>query len=120
LGKAIFTLPVERSRANRTANPTTENIAAVMCVTTRAFQPRANLRPVSGDAKQPPHLQPCPKHSATRPPRVELVILDDPTFSAVRGAAFWLRMRMDWSYYDGFEDDIMSKYDMVRDGHIEL
>jgi hypothetical protein len=90
-------------------------------VTTRAFHPRAHLRerPGSGDAKQPPRLQPSPKHSAARPPDIELVISDDPTFSAARGTAFWLRMKMGWSYCDEF-DDIMSQYDMVRNGHIEL
>jgi hypothetical protein len=59
-------------------------------------------------------------HGAARPPMVELVISDDPTFSAARGAAFWLRTRMDWSYCDEFDDIIVSQYDMVRDGRIEL
>lgn len=59
-------------------------------------------------------------HGAVRSPKVELVILDDPTYSAARGAAFWLRMRMDWSYCDGFDDDTVSQYDMVRDGRSEL
>ncbi|POR36283.1 Uncharacterized protein TPAR_03533 [Tolypocladium paradoxum] len=34
----------------------------------------------------------------------ELVVSDDPTFSAAKGAAFWLRMRMDWSYCEGLEE----------------
>ncbi|KAK4235264.1 hypothetical protein C8A03DRAFT_17965 [Achaetomium macrosporum] len=57
---------------------------------------------------------------AARLPKVELVISDDPTFSAARGAALWLRMMMDWSYSDGFEDDTVSQYDVTRDGHSEL
>ncbi|KAK3299895.1 uncharacterized protein B0H64DRAFT_379382 [Chaetomium fimeti] len=61
-------------------------------------------------------------HGAATLPKVELVMPDDPAFSAARGAAFWLRSRMDWSYCDGF-DDIVSQYDVTNegpDGHIEL
>ncbi|KAL2138357.1 hypothetical protein VTI28DRAFT_6955 [Corynascus sepedonium] len=59
-------------------------------------------------------------HGAPRPPKVELVISDDPTFSAARGAALWLHTRINWSYCNEFDDTILSQYDMVRDGHVEL
>lgn len=55
---------------------------------------------------------------------VELAVSDDPTFSAARGAAFWLRMRMDWSYcaesddFDGTQ--IMLQETPISDGHVEL
>lgn len=35
-----------------------------------------------------------------RRPKVELVVPDDPTFAAARGAAFWMSMRLDGSYCD--------------------
>jgi hypothetical protein len=57
-------------------------------------------------------------HGVGRLPKVELVISDDPTFAAARGAAFWFRMLVDWSYCDGL--DVISQYDMVSDGRIEL
>lgn len=43
-------------------------------------------------------------------------------FFAARGAAFWLRMRMDWSYRDGFEDGFVSQHEMIteRAGAYEL
>ncbi|KAK4232739.1 hypothetical protein C8A03DRAFT_20030, partial [Achaetomium macrosporum] len=57
-------------------------------------------------------------HGVARPPEVELVISDDPTFAAAHGAAFWFRMMTDRSYCDVL--DIISQYDMIRDGHSEL
>ncbi|KAK4034757.1 hypothetical protein C8A01DRAFT_48905 [Parachaetomium inaequale] len=64
------------------------------------------------------------QHGAAKVPEVELVVSDDPAFSAARGAAFWLRMRMGWSYCDGFEfEDDPVEYGTIGEeagGHIEL
>ena len=57
-------------------------------------------------------------------PEMELVVSDDPRFAAARGAVFWMRMRLDWSYCDGFyashPGEYLSQEDTVRDAHVEL
>jgi hypothetical protein len=58
----------------------------------------------------------------------EVVVSEDPTYAAARGAAFWMRTRMDWSYCEGLEDEegddadveIVSRDSRDRDGHTEL
>lgn len=49
-------------------------------------------------------------------PEVELIVPDDPTFAASRGAAFWMSMRLDWSYCDEWcaanPGECISQYDM--------
>ncbi|ELR07048.1 hypothetical protein GMDG_08226 [Pseudogymnoascus destructans 20631-21] len=49
---------------------------------------------------------------------VELVIPDDRTYGASKGAAFWLRTRMDRTYCA--EEGISDQYDMIGDTHVEL
>lgn len=49
---------------------------------------------------------------------IELVIPDDPTYGAAKGAAFWLWSRMDRTYCD--DQDYLDQYDMVIDAHVEL
>ena len=47
---------------------------------------------------------------------IELVIPDDPTFVMAKGAAFWLRMRMDLSYCRDFMEPFSaSTLEEVRD-----
>ena len=45
--------------------------------------------------------------------KVELVIPDDLTYGAAKGAAIWLRTRMNWTYCA--DQGIIDQYDMVRD-----
>ncbi|KAG6360416.1 hypothetical protein INS49_011476 [Diaporthe citri] len=50
-----------------------------------------------------------------RQPEVELIIPDDPTFAAARGAAFWMWVRLEGSYCDEWcaanPGECMSQYD---------
>lgn len=60
-------------------------------------------------------------NGAIRKHEVEAIVSDDPVYAAARGAAFWLRMRMDWSYCAGYADDkIMSQDDRDHGGRTEL
>jgi len=47
---------------------------------------------------------------------VELVIPDERTYGAAKGAAIWLRTRMDRTYCA--EEGILNQYDMIRDAHV--
>ncbi len=62
------------------------------------------------------------EHGATRKHQAELVVSDDPSYTAARGAAFWLRTRMDWSYCAVFDDETVWGLDeaMANSGHTEL
>ena len=70
------------------------------------------------------------EHGATGRYEAEVVASDDPTYAAARGAAFWLRTRMDWSYCEGVEDDddgddddddeTISQVEPARSDHTEL
>jgi hypothetical protein len=64
------------------------------------------------------------QHGAAKRPEAEVVVSEDLTFSAARGAAFWLRMWMDRSYCEGFEfEDDPVEYDTMGEEtgrHIEL
>ncbi len=61
-------------------------------------------------------------YGATGKHEAEVVISNDPTYAAARGAAFWLRTRMDWSYCEGVGDDEEDGHDGDPDsgGHTEL
>lgn len=51
--------------------------------------------------------------------QVEFLIPHDLTYGAAKGAAIWLRRRMDWTYCA--EEGILDQYDMMRDRHaVEL
>ncbi|KFY48734.1 hypothetical protein V495_01072 [Pseudogymnoascus sp. VKM F-4514 (FW-929)] len=51
--------------------------------------------------------------------QVEFLIPHDLTYGAAKGAAIWLRRRMDWTYCA--EEGIVDQYDMMRDMHaVEL
>ncbi|KFY37259.1 hypothetical protein V494_04840 [Pseudogymnoascus sp. VKM F-4513 (FW-928)] len=51
--------------------------------------------------------------------QVEFIIPNDLTYGAAKGAAIWLRRRMDWTYCA--ELGIVDQYDMMRDSHaVEL
>ena len=62
------------------------------------------------------------EHGATRKHQAELVVSDDPSYTAARGAAFWLRTRMDWSYCAVFDDETVWGLDeaMANSGQTEL
>ncbi len=73
------------------------------------------------------------EHGATGKYEAEVVTSDDPTYAAARGAAFWLRTRMDWSrmdwsYCEGVEDyeddddyeETFSQVELARSDHLEL
>jgi hypothetical protein len=69
------------------------------------------------------------EHGATGRYEAEVVASNDPTYAAARGAAFWLRTRMDWSYCDEVEDDdnyededdeTRLQVEQARSGHTEL
>jgi hypothetical protein len=49
---------------------------------------------------------------------VELIIPDDLTYGAARGAAFWLRTRMNRTYCA--VEGILDQYDIIGDTHVEL
>lgn len=59
------------------------------------------------------------KTGAERRSQVELVVPDESTFAAARGAAFWMWMRLDGSYCDEWcavnPGECMSQYDMLYD-----
>ncbi|KAG9258054.1 uncharacterized protein F5Z01DRAFT_644985 [Emericellopsis atlantica] len=63
-----------------------------------------------------------PEGTDIRP--MELLIADDPTFAAARGAAFWMRMQLDWSYcedcFASRPGEYVSQYDMLSESHVEL
>jgi hypothetical protein len=48
--------------------------------------------------------------------QVEFLIPHDLTYGAAKGAAIWLRRRMDWTYCA--EEGIIDQYDMMRDRHV--
>jgi hypothetical protein len=57
-------------------------------------------------------------------PRMELLVADDPTFAAARGAAFWMRMQVDQSYCEDFFAAHLGEYvlqsDLLDGSHVEL
>ena len=78
------------------------------------------LSPPTGSRKLPSRVR--GEHGATRKHQAELVVSDDPAYTTARGAAFWLRTRMDWSYCAVFDDETVCGLDeaMARSGHAEL
>ena len=94
--------------------------AAVTVLTTGEAADHSGFLDVVRDVvKEIPRVR--SEHGATRK-QAELVVSADPAYTAARGAAFWLRTRMDWSYCAIFNDETVWQFDeaMAHSGHTEL
>ncbi|PNY28366.1 Uncharacterized protein TCAP_01711 [Tolypocladium capitatum] len=122
---AVQELLLSRVTAYTKRHPTFASLPFLVLVAGEAGETPEFLAVVQSVIKGIPGARATkPAPGAGKEGDAELVVSDDPTFSAAKGAAFWLRMRMDRSYCEGAEgfDSVQSVMQEApkSEGHVDL